>query len=185
MKKHILLMISMMFLAPWTHAAPYYTGVGCDEEGLRCTFGTPSGRVLEWSRKGTVQEMGERCEKFINEIDARRAQIAQRRNLDLKYKKFTAQWSNEIQADGRAKIICRIELHSELPEVKIEGKKFKNYNWVCDDENSPGICRHYMRECEEARREALKGEDVLDATIYLGGALLQGMTCTVVTATVK
>lgn len=185
MKKNLVLAFALLILGSLSQAAPYYTGVGCDEEGLNCTFGRPSDRVVRWSRMGTVQELGERCEQFIRGIDERRNEITKSQNFDLKYKKFTYSWSNEIQADGRAKIICSVELHSELPEVKLETKKFKDFFWVCENEDSAGICRHYMRECEAARVEALKGENVLDATIYRGGSLLQGNICTVATVKVK
>lgn len=185
MRKMMGLVLCWLMVSGVSQAAPYYTGVGCDEQGLNCTFGKPSGRVLNWSKKGTVAELGERCEKFITAIENRKNEIAKSRKIDLKYKNFTYSWSNDIQADGRAKIICRVELHSELPDVKLESKTVKNLFWVCENENSGGICRHYMKECEALRDQALNDKDVIDSTIYMGGSLLQGTICTVATAKVK
>lgn len=177
--------IFLTILASTAQAAPYYTGVGCNEEGTRCTFGRPSGRVINWSKKGTVEDMGERCEKFIANIESHKNEIAKHRKLDIKYKNFTYYRSNEIESNGRAKIVCGIEIHSELPEVKLESRIYKNFYWVCQNESSNGICHHTMSECEAARAEAEKGADVLDATIYMDGSLLQGVICTVTTAKVK
>lgn len=185
MKKTLATLISLMMLGSIAHAAPYYTGIGCNEAGDRCTFGKPSKRVLQWSRKGTTQELGERCEKFIQNIDTRKKDIASKRALELEYKKFTYSWSSDIDANGRAQIICNVELHSELENVKIVGYKVKSLFWVCESQDSAGICKNYASDCEQIRQEALKGENVLDATIYRGGSLLQGNICDIVTATVK
>lgn len=185
MKKKIAALLSLLMLGSIAHAAPYYTGVGCNETGDRCIFGKPSKRVLQWSRKGTTQELGERCEKFIESIDARKKDIASKRAFELEYKKFTYSWSSEIDNNGRAKIICSVELHSELENVKIIGQKVKSLFWVCENKDDAGICKNYESDCERIRQEALKGENVLDATIYRGGSLLQGNICDIYTATVK
>ncbi|WII72144.1 hypothetical protein QJS83_16905 [Bdellovibrio sp. 22V] len=185
MKKTLAALFSLMMLGNIAQAAPYYTGVGCNEDGTRCTFGKPSGRVLNWSKKGTVQELGERCEKFINNIESRKNEIAKSQKVDLKYKNFTYSWSSEIEANGQAKIICRVELHSEIPTVKFDSKIVKKFFWVCENKDSAGICAHYFNECEAARDEALRSSDVLDATIYTGASLLQGQLCEIVTVKFK
>ncbi|WP_374078217.1 hypothetical protein [Bdellovibrio bacteriovorus] len=185
MKKTLAALFSLLALSSVAQAAPYYTGVGCNEEGTRCTFGKPSKRVLNWSKKGTVQELGERCEKFLGNIEARKKEIAKNQKVELKYKNFTYSWSRDLQENGQAKIICRVEIHSELPDVKIESKIEKKFFWVCDNKDSAGICAHYMSECEAARDEALRDPEVLDSTIYFGGSLLQGQICEIVTAKFK
>ncbi|MEK2644497.1 hypothetical protein [Bdellovibrio sp. BCCA] len=185
MKKTLAALFSLLALSSVASAAPYYTGVGCNEEGTRCTFGKPSGRVLNWSKKGTVQELGERCEKFINNIEARKNEIAKSQRVELKYKNFTYGYSQDIQEDGRAKIICSVELHSEVPEVKFDSRIVKKFFWVCESKDSAGICAHYVSECEAARDEALQDKNVLDATIYRGASLLQGSICEVVTVKFK
>lgn len=185
MRYSIFSLISLFLVAQNISAAPYYQGVGCNEEGTRCTFGTPSERVLVWSQTGTVQELGERCEGFITQIENRKQDIAKSMAIDIQYRNFTYRWSNEIQSDGRAKIICRVELHSELENVKLEFKTVKKFNWVCENKNSEGVCAHYFDECEAAKLEALKGENVLDAAIVKGGALFQGQTCNIVIAKIK
>lgn len=185
MKKTLAALFSLLALSSVAQAAPYYTGVGCNEEGTRCTFGKPSKRVLNWSKKGTVQELGERCEKFINTIEARKNEIAKSKKVELKYKNFTYSWSNDIQEDGRAKIVCRVELHSELPDVQFDSKIVKKFFWVCENKDSAGICAHYEDECQAARNEALRDTEVLDATIYRGASLLQGEICEIVTVKFK
>lgn len=185
MKKTLAALLCVLALGNVAQAAPYYTGVGCNEEGTRCTFGKPSGRVLNWSKKGTVAELGERCEKFINHIEARKNEIAKSKKVELKYKNFTYSWSRDIQADGRAKIICNVELHSELADVKFDSRIAKKFYWVCENKDSAGVCAHYMSECEAAREEALRDGEVLDATIYLGASLLQGQICEVATVKFK
>ncbi|KHD88446.1 MAG: hypothetical protein OM95_09625 [Bdellovibrio sp. ArHS] len=183
--KKTLAVLFLLMAGNMAQAAPYYAGVGCNEEGTRCTFGKPSGRVLNWSKKGTIQELGERCEKFINNIEARKNEISKSQKVELKYKNFTYSWSNEIQEDGRAKIVCAVELHSELPEVKFETKSVKRFFWVCENKDSAGVCAHYFDECEAVRDEALRDGSVLDATIYRGGSLLQGNICDIVTVKFK
>jgi hypothetical protein len=186
MKKTLLMIaLSLLTLNSVSQAAPYYAGIGCDEEGLRCTFGKPSGRVLKWSKTGTAQELGQQCEHFLNNIETRKNNIAKEMPLVLKYKNYTYSWSNEVQADGRAKINCNIEIHSELAEVKVQMHKVKDFFWTCDDDRSAGPCAHTMSECERVRDEALSGENVLDSRIYMGGSLLQGRICTVVTARIS
>lgn len=183
--KKLAAVLSLLLLANVAHSAPYYTGVGCNEEGTRCTFGTPSKRVLNWSRKGTTKELGEKCEKFLQNIEDRKNEIAKSKNVVLKYKNFTYSWSRDLEENGQAKIVCNVEIHSELADVKVVPQTSKEFFWVCENEQSAGICRHYMSECEQARQEALKGVNVLDATIYMGGSLLQGVICTVATAKVQ
>lgn len=186
MKMVAMIFVSLMTFVSVSHAAPYYTGVGCNKEGTHCIFGRPSGRVLNWSKKGTVEDMGERCEKFIANIEAHKNDIAKHRKIDIRYKNFTYFWSRDIQPNGRAKIVCNVEIHSELPNVKIEGRIYKNFYWTCENEsNKDFTCHHTMSECEAARAEAEKGQDVLDATIYMDASLLQGVICTVATAKVK
>jgi len=184
MTKSVALFLSILVLSNITLAAPYFVGIGCNKEGTHCAFGTPSGRVLKWSQTGTTQELGDRCEKFIQNIENRKNEIAQYKNLHLEYRKFSFNWSNEIESNGHAKIICRVEIHSELPTVKLETKIYKKFFWVCD-ENDSGICQHTLDECEAARLEALKEKYVLDATVYRSASLLQGQICNVTTARVK
>lgn len=183
--KKTLAVLFLLVAGNIAQAAPYYTGVGCNEEGTRCTFGKPSGRVLNWSKKGTVQELGERCEKFIANIDARKNEIAKSQRVELKYKNFTYRWTNDVQEDGRAKIVCSVELHSELADVKFDSKIVKKFYWVCENKDQGGVCAHYFDECETARDEALRDSSVLDATIYRGASLLQGSICEIVTVKLK
>lgn len=185
MKKTLATLFSLMILGNIAQAAPYYSGIGCNEEGTRCTFGKPSGRVLNWSQKGTVQELGEKCEKFIENIEARKNEIAKSRKIELKYKNFTYGFTRDVQADGRAKIVCSVELHSELADVKFDSKITEKFYWVCENKDSAGICAHYMDECEASRQNALRSSDVLDAKIQLGASLLQGQICEVVTVKFK
>lgn len=185
MNKMLSLLFALLVVSPGALAAPYYTGLGCNEEGTRCTFGTPSGRVLNWSKKGTIEELGPRCEHFINNIEARKNIIAQSQDVELQYRNFTYGYSTELDKNGHAKIVCNVELHSELKDVKIEGRLVKSLNWVCSSKKSGGPCAHYLKECESLRDQALRDSSVLDATIYFGGSLLQGNTCDVVTAKFK
>lgn len=181
MKKTFFAAGILMFGMLCAQAAPYYEGPGCDENGENCYFGTPSERVSHWFKKGTVQELGERCDKFIRNIDERKKKITENIPLDLAYKKFTYRWSDEVQPDGRAKIVCSVELHSENAQVKLPGTVEARFFWTCENESSSGLCLHYVKECEDARDEALKGEDVLDARIQFGASLLQGVICEVAT----
>lgn len=186
MKKSLTALVALFLLSSIGHAAPYYTGVGCNEEGTSCTFGKPSKRVLQWSRQGTVEEMGPRCEKFFANIDARQRVIGTQRNIELKYKNFNYSWiAGQVDENGQAKIRCHIELHSEIADVKIVGEKVKSLFWVCPDQGAVGICKNYESDCEAIRQQALKDPTVLDATIYRGGSLLQGNICDVVAAKFK
>jgi hypothetical protein len=168
MKKAISMLSMMMILTGIAQAAPYYTGPGCNEEGTSCLFGTDSGRVVEWRKKGTLDEMGQGCEKFINRIEERKNEI------------LKSQQTRQIQD-----VQCKIELHSELPDVKFEHKMIKRFFWVCDDDSSGGICGARMKDCVAARDQALQDPEVLDATIYLDASLLQGRMCEVVTVKFK
>lgn len=185
MKKIISALISVVAFSQVVTAAPYYTGVGCNAEGTKCTFGKPSKRVLDWTKQGTIAELGSKCEKFLAHIEARKNVIAQNRPVVLNYKNFTYRWSNKIDASGQAEIVCRIELHSELEDVKIISETYKKLNWVCETKDQPGICAHLRSECEALRDETLQDSTVLDATIYKGGSLAQGEICYVVTAKFK
>lgn len=185
MKRTLAALFSLMVMGQIAQAAPYYTGIGCNEEGTKCIAGKPSGRVLKWSKKGTTQELGERCEKFLDNIEARKKVIAKSRKVELKYKEFHYSWSSELQANGQAKIICSVEIHSEVPDVKIKAKIEQKMFWVCDNKESVGICKHYMSECEAARDQLLRDPSVLDATIYKGASLLQGELCEIAAARFK
>lgn len=181
MKKTLIHIFSIMAFTQTTQAAPYYEGPGCNEDGTRCIFGTPSGRVLNWSKMGTVEDLGERCEKFISDIENRKNEIVKERDdVVLQYRNFTLSWSRDLDSKGRAKLICSVELHSEIAHVKMEGRTIKTLNWVCIDRNAGGVCAHYLDECEAMRDEALKDKTILDATIYFNGSLLQGTTCDIV-----
>ncbi len=185
MKKFMAVVLGLIAFSQSTFAAPYYTGIGCNAEGTACTFGKPSKRVLNWSKKGTIAELGAKCEKFLENIETRKNVIAQNQPVVLQYKNFHSSWSSESEPTGQAKIICKVEIHSELENVKIISKTYKSMNWVCDNEQQAGICKHYMRECEAARDQALQDSRVLDATIYLGSSLAQGQICYVAAATFK
>lgn len=185
MKKIVTALISLMAFSQVVSAAPYYTGVGCNAEGTTCTFGKPSKRVLNWTKQGTITELGNKCEKFLANIEARKSVIAQQQQVVLGYKNFTYSWSKKIDANGQAQIICHVELHSELENVKIISETYKKFNWVCETKDQPGICAHLRSECEAARDQALQNPEVLDATIYNGGSLAQGDICYVATAIFK
>ena len=158
-------------------AALYYIGVGCNEEGTNCLFGLPSNRVLNWTSKGTAQELGEHCENFIANIEARKIELGKNQDLVLKYKNFTRSLTSEIQENGQAKIICSVEIHSERADVKVISQTYRTLNWVCENEQSAGICNHYLKECEDLRQASFSEPGVLDSAIFWGGSLLQGTRC--------
>lgn len=185
MKTLLAAFISLVTFSQVVSAAPYYTGVGCNAEGRNCVFGKPSKRVLNWSKQGTIAELGSKCEKFLANIEARKNIIAQNQAVVLAYKNFTYSWSKKIDAQGQAQIICQVELHSELENVKIVSETYKKMNWVCDSKEQPGICAHLRSECEAVREQALQDSTVLDATIYNGGSLAQGDICYIATAKFK
>lgn len=186
MKKSLTALVALFLLSSIGQAAPYYTGIGCNEEGTSCIAGKPSKRVLQWSRKGTVDELGSRCEKFFENLEQRQRVIGSQRAIDLKYKNFTFSWvAGDLDQNGHAKIRCSIELHSEIADVKIVGEKVKSLYWVCENENSGGICKNYESDCETLRQQTLKDPTVLDATIYRGASLMQGNICDVVAARFK
>jgi hypothetical protein len=185
MKKAISMLSMMMILTGIAQAAPYYTGPGCNEEGTSCLFGTDSGRVVEWRKKGTLDEMGQGCEKFINRIEERKNEILKSQHVVLKYRNFTARLMRDPQTRQIQDVQCKIELHSELPDVKFEHKMIKRFFWVCDDDSSGGICGARMKDCVATRDQALQDPEVLDATIYLDASLLQGRMCEVVTVKFK
>lgn len=185
MKKFVAALISVVAFSQVVTAAPYYTGVGCNAEGTKCTFGKPSKRVLNWTKQGTVSELGNKCEKFLANIEGRKNIIAQNRPVVLDYRNFTYSWAKKIDQNGQAEIICQVEIHSELENVKIVSETYKKLNWVCDTKDQPGICAHLKSECEALRDQALQDSTVLDATIYKGGSLAQGEICYVATAKFK
>lgn len=186
MKKTLWTFLGLLMASASVQAAPYYVGPGCNAEGTKCLFGKPSGRVMKWSKKGTIDELGARCEKFLSNIENRKNEIAKTHNVVLKYKDPVAYWSRDVdENNGQAKIVCSVELHSELPNVKLDGKIIKKLFWVCENEDTPGVCAHYERECEAARDEALKDKEVLDATIYRGASLVQGSICEITTVKFK
>lgn len=185
MKNILAALVSVIAFSQVVTAAPYYSGIGCNAEGTKCAFGKPSKRVLSWSKQGSVTELGNKCEKFLSNIEARKNVIAQNQNVVLAYKNFTYSWSNKIDSNGQAQIICQVELHSELENVKIVSETYKKLNWVCETKEQPGICAHLRSECEALRDQALTDNAVLDATIYSGGSLAQGDICYVATAKFK
>ncbi len=185
MAKIWIMAFSLLALSGGAYGAPYYAGIGCNAEGTRCTFGKPSERVLNWSKRGTAQEMGDRCQKFINQIEARKSEIAKARPVVMNYKNFTYRYSQDLDENGHAKIVCQVELHSEIPDVKFDSQSVKRFFWVCQEKNSHGPCAHAWSECEAARDEALLDKDVLDATIYVDASLLQGNMCEIATVKFK
>jgi hypothetical protein len=161
--------------------APEYEGPGCDEQGNHCIFGTRSNRVEKWFKVGTTQELGKRCEKFIENIESRKNTIAANIPFVLNYHDFRAHWTNRIQADGQALINCSVDLHSETKDIKFETRIIKSFNWVCENENSSGICLHYLAECTDLAKASLIQNEVLDSRVQFGSSLLQGYICQVVT----
>jgi hypothetical protein len=185
MKKLIAIAISLMTFSQVVSAAPYYTGVGCNAEGTKCTFGKPSKRVLNWKKQGTIAELGKKCEKFLENIEARKNVIAQHRPAVLEYRNFHYSWSKKIDAEGQAQIICEVELHSELENVKIVSETYQKFYYVCENAEQAGICKHLRSECEAVRDQALRDPSVLDATVYNGSSLAQGDICYIATAKFK
>ncbi|XGC79385.1 hypothetical protein ACES2L_08590 [Bdellovibrio bacteriovorus] len=184
MKMTSAILLALVVFSNIAQAAPRYTGIGCNDDGTKCIAGKPSKRVLKWSKKGTVDELGQKCEKFLANIEARKNVIAKNRNVQLKYENFVYSWSRDLEANGQAKIICEVELHSET-NVKFESKIVKKFYWVCENEDSAGICKNYFSDCEKARDQQLKDPSVLDATIYTGATILQGPLCEIATVRFK
>ncbi|AHI06234.1 hypothetical protein BDW_08670 [Bdellovibrio bacteriovorus W] len=177
--KKILMILSLLLTSSLVHAAPYYEGPGCDAEGNRCLFGRPSDRVVFWSKSGSVETLGSRCELFIQNIQSRSKTMPNSKNMVLDYRNFTYSWTNVIDANGRANIRCHVEIHSENPNYRFKFKSVIKKNWVCESKSDAGICRNYLSDCVKARDQAMKDPAVLDATIYRDASLLQGSMCSV------
>jgi opacity protein-like surface antigen len=82
--KSFLLLVSILVAAMSASAAPDFEGPGCKEDGTGCFFGTPSHRVANWFEDGSVEKMGDKCEKFLSGI---KEKLARYLMLKLKLKK--------------------------------------------------------------------------------------------------
>ncbi|MCB0369216.1 MAG: hypothetical protein KDD45_07100 [Bdellovibrionales bacterium] len=175
------LLLSIFILSLSTIAAPPYEGIGCDKDGEYCILGKPTGRVLKWIKIGTIAELGSLCENFINQIENRKNEILKDHLVDLKYKNFSYRWHHELDSNGHAKIVCSVQLNSEIETVKFETNNVQSFNWVCKDNDSDGICLHHENECQQALEKQLSKPEILDAAIYRGASLFQGSICTITT----
>lgn len=177
--KKVLMILSLLLTSSLVNAAPYYEGPGCNADGTRCLFGLPSDRVVYWTKSGSVDDLGSRCELFIQNIQSRSQKLPNSKGLVLDYRNFTYSWTQVIDNNGRANIRCRVEIHSENPKYRFKFKSIIKKNWVCESKSDAGICRNYLSDCVKAREQALKDPAVLDATIYRDASLLQGSMCSV------
>lgn len=179
----LVLFVAVIGSSVLSQAAPYYTGVGCDESGTRCLFGTRSEQVLDWFEDGTSDYLGERCEHFMARIAEKKKQLEAYFGSDLvlNFKKFTLIKMPQISSNGQA-IRCSIEIHSENPQFLIQAKRVRSFNWVCADDEKSLPCRHRISECVAAADGARGDRDVLTTATWGGASLLQGQICTAVKA---
>lgn len=177
--KKIMMILSLLLTSSFANAAPYYEGPGCDAEGNKCLFGRPSDRVVMWSKSGSIDDLGSRCEIFIKNIQSRAKKMPNSQNMVLDYRNFTYSWTQKIDKNGRADIRCNVEIHSENANYRFKFKAVTKKLWVCENKDDAGICRNYFSDCEKAREQALKDPSFLDVTIWRDGSLLQGNMCTV------
>ncbi|HWU42281.1 MAG TPA: hypothetical protein VN132_02545 [Bdellovibrio sp.] len=143
---------------------------------------------LHWFRKGSVQDLGEHCENFIQNIETRRSQIAPK--ISLQYANFTYRW--QTSEDGwvsnprpglDSKFVCSVEIQSSVPVVLEKGESLSH---VCDESVlSSLLCKHSSKECETLRQQAAQEENVLDATIYEESSPFTGVSCQIVKAKLK
>lgn len=197
MKGFLLLGVSgvfVIFTAFSSLGAPYYKGIGCNEQGRNCFFGIPSGQVLEWSRAGHADELGHRCEIFLKELKEGLERVEMthslKGNFSLKkptYSPLENPWTKKVVGK-----VCRVEIHSESPNVRVlsrvGGKKYWIYNDVdassCIDKKtgqSDESCvdRAYQAQCLDSLT-AIKSEPLAVAPyVSLSWSLTQGDMCRV------
>jgi hypothetical protein len=123
--------------------------------------------------------MGQKCSKFMDEIDQKRQNIQKELGSDfeLRYKKFRYSWVPPIDKNGEASIRCSVELHSENAQYLFAKKTYDKLFWVCDNEESVGICAHYRRECKKMADELSTAPMSLGSEIDEISSLLQGDSC--------
>lgn len=179
----LVLFVAVLGSSVLGQTAPYYTGVGCDESGTRCLFGTRSEQVLDWFEDGTSDYLGDQCQHFMTRIADKKKQLEARFGSDfvLRFKKFTLARMPQISGNAQA-IRCSIEIHSENPQFLIQAKRVRSFNWVCADGDQRLQCRHQVSECVAAADGAREDQDVLTTAAWGGASLLQGQICTAVKA---
>ncbi|MCB0392343.1 MAG: hypothetical protein KDD58_13705 [Bdellovibrionales bacterium] len=182
----------LVFLSLSLPAAPYYEGIGCNDEGKNCLIGWPTNRVLTWSRWGPIIELGEKCESFFSNLDKELKIIENELNLNnlFTYKKFNYSHITDPYSGGAHAIRCQIDIHSDNPNIKIYEEFGESQYWltykldreqvdVCHRDPNAKKCKDNLKQQCELQRQQVLNSDLLAADIHitLDATLTQGNIC--------
>jgi len=161
-------------------------------EGL----GWPTYRVLKWSAFGSINDLGERCDKFYGKLDADITGIEQENNIvgNFSYKNLTYRPLYDRHSGEAHGVACQVEIHSARKDVFIFEKYTSSKYWVQLDMDSDlrNFClenddQFGSRQCQEAMTDKCRNDfaevRMQPLAAYpqfnLNASLLQGHTCNV------
>lgn len=145
-------------------------------------FGRDPDNQMSWEKKGKQSELGANCELFFKKVQDRVAVLAQDSATRIAFENTYAYLKEEKDEQGQRLIVCHTDIKIVSDTAKFRVRVDEQYRWVCfDDVADSFTCAHKWSECEKAKEDALKADDVVDSSIYLRGSLIDGNMCVIKT----